>query len=105
MSGHTYFYFSEVKPRLELPQTPSLDDLYQLLVNGTPLGVGDETLGEPALNDGEAAADGEASDGAEASGADGEGGNSEAADEAEAAEESQDEIADTEDEDEPPSVK
>ena len=100
MSGHTYFYFSEVKPRLELPKAPSLDDIYQLVVNGTPLGVSDETLGDPAL-DGEAAADGEAADGAEASGADGEGGNSEVA-EAEAAE-SQD--ADAEDEDEPPNVK
>ena len=71
ISGHTYFYLSEVKPRLELPEQLTLDDIYQLLAFGKPLDIGEEVLG------GDADADGDAADAAA-----GEGGDADAADDA-----------------------
>jgi hypothetical protein len=80
MSGHTYFYLSEVMPRLELPKQPRLDEVMALLVHGTPIGAGDEVLGDPAASEG-AAADGEVGEGGEddVEDAGGEGGGSGAA--------------------------
>jgi len=46
MSGHTYYYFAEVRPRLELPREPSLDDVLGLILRGTPLPVADGDAAE-----------------------------------------------------------
>jgi len=37
MSGHTYYYFAEVRPRLLLPEEPTLEAVFSLLTTGTPL--------------------------------------------------------------------
>lgn len=67
MSGHTYYYLSEVMPRLDLPEKPRLDDVFRLLVHGTPLGAGDATLpGSLAETDAAAAEDGADGDSDEA---------------------------------------
>jgi len=42
-SGHIYFYLSEVKSRLLLPDALQLNDIFDLLLKGTPL----ITVGEP----------------------------------------------------------
>ena len=51
ISGHTYHFFSEVKPRLLLQATPSLDDILTLLVQGTPLAVPPEGIPSPETSE------------------------------------------------------
>ena len=65
LSGHTYFYSTEVASRMLLPERTTLDDVMKLLVHGTPLDAADEALGgEAASEGGEAATEGD--DGGEA---------------------------------------
>ena len=57
MSGHTYYYFAEVRPRLLLPETPTLQAVLSLLTKGTPL---IEPEPEPAAAEAAAEAEAEA---------------------------------------------
>lgn len=77
LSGHTYYFLSEVRPFLLLPERVSLGDLAQLCLHGTPL-----VLPEPPASEDESRKEGgdeggdegseEGGDGAEAAGDDGE---------------------------------
>mmetsp|Transcript_60029 Transcript_60029/g.105065 ORF Transcript_60029/g.105065 Transcript_60029/m.105065 type:complete len:376 (-) Transcript_60029:149-1276(-) len=42
MSGHTYYYMKELRPRLLLPAKPRLADIRDLLLKGKPIVVGSE---------------------------------------------------------------
>lgn len=67
MSGHTYYYLSEVKPRLVLPEKTSLGDLWNLLAHGKLLAIGEEEAEAGAASD--AAEDAEDAEAAEGDGA------------------------------------
>jgi len=84
LSGHTYYFLSEVRPFLLLPERVSLGDLAQLCLHGTPL-----VLPEPPPSEAESSKEGgeEGGDGTEEAEPDGEAmdDNSRAADEGKAA--------------------
>ena len=70
LSGHTYYFLSDVRPRLLLPEKVTLDDILRLVMRGQPIAVAEEVLPTP---DGAEASDG--GEGGEGAAEDEEGGD------------------------------